>query len=146
MPIWRIRVAGLTYDDEGNVVNWGQPNSEHLLRSCRSVPCWRVLYVSAWVRDFPGVQGPHRGDQGWWYYVSFYVARWDAVPMFLMNSLPLLAGIRGPPSALKPFYGRVRKAGTLRINFSHEAMLEGRRQEVSNGRGYKTASHARKRK
>ena len=77
----RIRVAGLTYDEEGNVVNWGQPNSEHLLRSCRPVPCWRVLYVSAWVRDFPGVQGPHRGDQGWWYYDSFYVARWSAVRM-----------------------------------------------------------------
>ena len=80
----RIRVAGLTYDEEGNVVNWGQPNSEHLLqvmRNCRPVPCWRVLYVSAWVRDFPGVQGPHRGDQGWWYYVSFYVARWSAVRM-----------------------------------------------------------------
>ena len=100
----RIRVAGLTYDDEGNVVNWGQPNSEHLLRSCRSVPCWRVLYVSAWVRDFPGVQGPHRGDQGWWYYVSFYVARWDGVRM-VFDELFATAG----------WYHRVR--------FSVEALL-----------------------
>ena len=71
-------IAGLTYDEEGNVIYWGVANCTHLVGMGTSVPCWRILRVSIWLRGFPG-QVPHHGDQGWWYYQEYWAGRWTAV-------------------------------------------------------------------
>ena len=75
----------LTYDIDGNVVDWGPPNTEDelvqavdpsgdpcLLRAS----CWKILQVTAYARDFAG-RVPYHGEHGWWPLATFWVGQWS---------------------------------------------------------------------
>ena len=85
IPRGGLTIEGLTYDEEGDVEDWGAANDNDVVwirGGAISVPCWRLVRVSVWIRNFAG-RSPHHGDHGWWYYLDFWAGSWSAVhPVF----------------------------------------------------------------
>ena len=43
------------------------------------VECWRLLHVTAYVRDYVEIQAPYKGDHGWDFYSSYWVNDWSEI-------------------------------------------------------------------
>ena len=77
----------LTYYESRNskslrVIHWGPATGTDLVdpeRRLQKVECWRVLWVNAYVREFPG-KSQFYGQPGWVYFGTFPVMQWSEIP------------------------------------------------------------------
>ena len=76
------RIGDFTYNQRGEVVDWGNPNYDHTIDSAgggaERVRAWRVWKVIVYTRDFPG-PNPYRGDEGWEKALTYYASNWAAI-------------------------------------------------------------------
>ena len=64
------------------VIHWGPATGTDLVdpeRRLQKVECWRVLWVNAYVREFPG-KSQFYGEPGWVYFGTFPVMQWSEIP------------------------------------------------------------------
>ena len=74
----------LSYDWQGDVVDWGCPNGWALVRltsgGVGQTPCWKLLHIRAKLRDFAG-RVRYKGDHGWWAHADYWVDEWSLIRM-----------------------------------------------------------------
>ena len=76
----------MEYNDDGSVRSWGAANDTMPVdviygtgSRVEEVECWRLLHVTAYVRDYVGIQAPYKGDHGWDFYSSYWVNDWSEI-------------------------------------------------------------------
>ena len=84
------RLYGIVYDQYGRVDDWGPANDTmmedivvtrndaEVLYGVHMVDCWRVIKVTAFIRDFATSQ-PYYGDHGWEAHQTFWIKDWAAM-------------------------------------------------------------------